>query len=1312
LNGYNSELEENRVNYEYNISYISRVENTAIQKEGVSFLNYETTNTNEEIYKDYKNNEYTFSSMELFNQNNFNFKNNEEQIVDEIANNTFTLFDYFQNKYFGATTIDMIQRTTLYQNMNSYFYDFYNYWNEKHEDVANKLTKLVFTEHDERPNVNVSIEGDKVIYDKDELYTVGLNRIGEVISAKFENANDKTNLNLFSIGSELNFLDTAIKKDDNQFGVVKQNIPNATLIAFTDENLYDSDWFIESNSNERNLDLYINLINDIANHNGFNARYKNEIIYSNKETKEKIAFVDRTITEFGGYTHLNSVNLNITSKRDHFNDYDVNSVVMSQRYAAKNGYSVTGSKAFVFKTDVTDLSFTVAGLAYDYQNAFPLMYDSDIIPDTRHEATLFVNGGLFSNKGKILDNYIADNSEIVFEHTGNNEIKEDAQALTSALNINPFDITQGKSLNSMNGITDTLRNNAVSYLASFLGWSISFLFLIFFIIGLASIYVLTIKDIKKNLITLGILKANGYTNAEIALEYGLKMLIPSLIAGILAYPCLIGIQAIVFSQISGFFDFNITFNYFVLPYLLIFVLFNIFIFCFGYLSALFKLWHPTIKLINEQIDKERQPFSLKLIDKLNLKKYSTRMMLKQFAISWKKVVSLSFTMLISSILISLLILTPVGINNVKNNYYANQDYSLENDYQTALPNNPMSYSTYYTDQNDSETFYPTMYQKDFTGDLIDVSQINYADPDNSDSGDADVSYASDAFGLTFVYLKNKHFSINAFEKMINIYDNSDLEGILSNVIDQIIPGFFGQASPNVSNWEDALSSLVVAKMPPELLEYWNDQEKRNQFSIDFQTTKYTAGTDELISWYKNVVDENQVFNLIGIDDSNFVTANLNKVKNTNDIIASDKLLSDLNLSVGDTVQSTVSVPTLKIKTTDGYSVIDPNWWMYDTDEDGNNLIPITDTDMSKYTFAYAKGDKDTDNYEHVGYGMPYYTDEDGNYHSYYSVQNVVLKIPTNLINPDDWKIDGGYDLFNPDNGVVTEKDGFYLIHPYNWKISGQSLSTTSFGELLAYILAMGKEPDTWYDIATNNTFGDNGKLITTENEAKVVDYQIVDSIGVYDQDVAYTTRENVNTNLGVADGAVTSWFNGKLSKDEENGDIYSRFGIVVTDGNTSFAGLKNIKSQTAGTNFIGMKLQVFNTLYSFATGIVIIFMLIIIIIVIISISMVSGIFIEQFYNTIMLFKVMGYRNSEINRMILGIYLPLNLLLVTLGAFIPPIVASIVINVLASGGLLIPLNFIWSVPIILIVIIGFIFGLIYTINYRSFIKLHINEQLKF
>jgi hypothetical protein len=132
---------------------------------------------------------------------------------------------------------------------------------------------------------------------------------------------------------------------------------------------------------------------------------------------------------------------------------------------------------------------------------------------------------------------------------------------------------------------------------------------------------------------------------------------------------------------------------------------------------------------------------------------------------------------------------------------------------------------------------------------------------------------------------------------------------------------------------------------------------------------------------------------------------------------------------------------------------------------------------------------------------------------------------------------------------------------------------------------------------------------------------------------------------------------------------------VVTDGNTSFAGLKNIKSQTAGTNFIGMKLQVFNTLYSFAIGIVIIFMLIIIIIVIISISMVSGIFIEQFYNTIMLFKVTGYRNGEINRMILGIYLPLNLLLVTLGAFIPPIVASIVINVLASGGLLIPLNFI-------------------------------------
>jgi hypothetical protein len=103
------------------------VENTAIQKEGVSFLNYETTNNSEEIYKDYKNNEYTFSSMELFNKNNFNFENNEEQMVKEIENNTFSLFKYFKNKYFSDATIEMIERTTLYQNMNNYFYDFYSY---------------------------------------------------------------------------------------------------------------------------------------------------------------------------------------------------------------------------------------------------------------------------------------------------------------------------------------------------------------------------------------------------------------------------------------------------------------------------------------------------------------------------------------------------------------------------------------------------------------------------------------------------------------------------------------------------------------------------------------------------------------------------------------------------------------------------------------------------------------------------------------------------------------------------------------------------------------------------------------------------------------------------------------------------------------------------------------------------------------------------------------------------------------------------------------------------------------------------------
>jgi hypothetical protein len=96
----------------------------------------------------------------------------------------------------------------------------------------------VFTKHDEKPKIEIDSSAK---IDSTELYTVGLNKIGEVLSAHFTGLESAQEINVFSAGSKINYLDSGIAKKDGVYTVVKQDVPNESLISFDDENLYESD---------------------------------------------------------------------------------------------------------------------------------------------------------------------------------------------------------------------------------------------------------------------------------------------------------------------------------------------------------------------------------------------------------------------------------------------------------------------------------------------------------------------------------------------------------------------------------------------------------------------------------------------------------------------------------------------------------------------------------------------------------------------------------------------------------------------------------------------------------------------------------------------------------------------------------------------------------------------------------------------------------------------------------------------------------------------------------------------------------------
>ncbi|KAJ3615516.1 hypothetical protein Zmor_016354 [Zophobas morio] len=190
------------------------------------------------------------------------------------------------------------------------------------------------------------------------------------------------------------------------------------------------------------------------------------MIYSNNSTKEKFVFVDRTKARYDlsgnvAYQTHNGVNLKITKQDEHYGENVRNTIVVSERYAERNDLELGG--AFKFKNNQTSYEFEVGAFGFDYDNSYPLIYDSDFIPDTKNEAIIFITADDFADSSSIMDTFVADSSKVYFRYYGN-DLDVDTDKLNSALRFSPLDFTStSDEVGNLNTLVYNLRTNAASY---------------------------------------------------------------------------------------------------------------------------------------------------------------------------------------------------------------------------------------------------------------------------------------------------------------------------------------------------------------------------------------------------------------------------------------------------------------------------------------------------------------------------------------------------------------------------------------------------------------------------------------------------------------------------------------------------------------------------------------------------------------------------------------------------------------------------------------------------------------------------------
>lgn len=564
-----------------------------------------------------------------------------------------------------------------------------------------------------------------------------------------------------------------------------------------------------------------------------------------------------------------------------------NEIVLSSQYARKYGYR-PGDRITISTT-----SFIVSGIGGDAYNVYPLINSLDPIPNTRNEFIAYALPDAFNDSSWIGTENKTDVSLMYFIPWKNVPIAE--------FDTEYFDDFYQRTIFSDNKLSDRFQydydqyliekyiKNNIGYqtkyqfspnlvvaegdsqfdvyargrtmLASILlGFKyVAYLGVVFLTLIVIFITFLIIKKaIQKGQVSMGILKSSGYSTWSIMASYLAYPLVVLLIAIPIGWFVGLAIQVYFTEVFNTLFvlPYNVL-NFDFIPLLISIALICGFVLITTLITGYKMLQKEPLMLIKKDSDIQIGNVNKVgwLQDKLK-DKFKSRFILSLSKTSWKKITITSLVIAVATLAITATVSVPATINNMKDNYFKTQKYKNYYQYQTPIPNMPLSkYGLYsWTNFNNpkDEEFYPVsagmpwpedIIIKDKTGAQLGwYNPVEYKKTDDSGNfgdiikwitsdesirdnvlkqvGDQLLKADNGALNMNFLswsygWMGGRVFSNSLIKDLSELDNTSDkkFSNSLINFATLVLPGILGVSNPGVPAGPDAIVEILKQTLP-------------------------------------------------------------------------------------------------------------------------------------------------------------------------------------------------------------------------------------------------------------------------------------------------------------------------------------------------------------------------------------------------------------------------------------------------------------------------------------------------------------------
>lgn len=539
---------------------------------------------------------------------------------------------------------------------------------------------------------------------------------------------------------------------------------------------------------------------DVYVRNQFNAIVKTE---NNVQTNTKII-------DIGMPDSINHTNLKIfeglapTSR---------NEIAITPQYARKLKYKAGDSIV------INNSSFIITGIGGDVYDIYPTINDLDPVPNTRTEFIAYVPPLAWSNsdwyrsedktdttlmyftpwddrdnKNVFNNNYFDDFfQKTIFSDNCNsdhNQSDYNNYLITKYITNKPdpnnkYNIIPNPVINSNNSQFSIYSGRLQIFETSVKGFLyasiVAVLFLVLIVIFITTLIVK--KSIQHGQVSMGILKSIGYKTWQITASYLAYPLIALVIAIPIGWFVGLTVQVYLTEIFNTLFvlPYNV-FNFNVTPLFISIAVIIGFMTIATLLTAFRILKKGPLLLIKKDSDLVLYGAKKQKTSGFLKNHFRWRFLLSLSKTSWKKILVTSSVISLATLSIVATTAIPATINSLKANYFKTQKYKNYYQYQSPIPNLPLSkyglYAWNFFNKPSDEPYYPVYGAMPWPEDKIiydvDGSRIGWYNPLDFKANDSDKDFAH-IFTFDRNYTKDKNTFTNAMTAYYDGITNGTLD---------------------------------------------------------------------------------------------------------------------------------------------------------------------------------------------------------------------------------------------------------------------------------------------------------------------------------------------------------------------------------------------------------------------------------------------------------------------------------------------------------------------------------------------------------